>query len=222
MTKLFRNSRLALASIISATLASALTAIGSKGIVYLGVIYVPLEVFYIALIPYFFICLSITVVYFTVLKGKSGLIILGTIMYLVGFYFSLISAITLMGLNVFENYLSFIIDSALTVVGSTYVFSKHSFLSKIRAYFKDRDVVDKLAVSLAFLILGVSRLLAREIYLPIPLTFLILSWIVTFIVLKDSPLLKPYSTSEFELTICCSVVFGLINMAYLVLLRTSL
>jgi len=222
MSKLFRNSRLATASIVSATLASALTAIGSGGIVYLGVIYVPLEVFYIAFIPYFFICLSIVIVYFTVLRGKNGLIILSTIMYLIGFYFSLISAITLMGLNVFENYLSFIIDSALTIAGSTYILSKYNFLSKIYAYFKDRDVTDKLAVSLAFLILGISRLLIREIYLPIPLTFLILSWIVTFIVLKNSPLLRPYSTSEFELITCCSVIFGLINMAYLVLLRTSL
>lgn len=222
MPKLLRNSQLATASMVSATLASALTAIGSSGIVYLGVIYVPLETFYIAFIPYFFICLSIVIVYFTVLREKDGLTILSTIIYLIGFYFSLISAITLMELNVFENYLSFIIDSALIISGSTYIFSKYNFLSKIYAYFKDREVIDKLAVSLAFLILGVSRLLIREIYLPIPLTFLILSWIVTFIILKNSPLLRPYLISEFELITCCSVIFGLINMAYLVILRTSL
>ncbi|HDJ94716.1 MAG TPA: hypothetical protein ENG46_00060 [Acidilobales archaeon] len=219
---MLEKHRVSLVSIVSASLASALTAIGSEGIVYLGLAYVPLRESYVAIIPYFFILLSLWVIYVNTLKGKLRSIVLATTTYLIGFYFCLITTISIMGQNVFENYVSFIIDSLLIVIGCSYLMHKYNVLKKLLSYLSNRDTVDKISVSIAFLVLGVSRVLVRSLYLPVPLTFLFLSWIVTFIILKSSPIMEASVMSNFELFTCNTVVFAWINMVYLVILRAIL
>jgi len=127
-----------------------------------------------------------------------------------------------MGQNVFENYVSFMIDSLLIVTGCSYLMHKYNVLKKLLSYLSNRDTVDKISVSIAFLVLGVSRVLVRSLYLPVPLTFLFLSWIVTFIILKSSPVMEASIMSNFELFTCNTVVFAWINMVYLVVLRAIL
>ena len=219
---MLEKHRVSLVSIVSASLASALTAIGSEGIVYLGLAYVPLREPYVAIIPYFFILLSLWVIYINTLKGKLRSIVLATTTYLIGFYFCLITTISIMGQNVFENYMSFMIDSLLIVTGCSYLMHKYNVLKKLLSYLLNRDTVDKISVSIAFLVLGVSRVLVRSLYLPVPLTFLFLSWIVTFIILKSSPVMEASIMSNFELFTCNTVVFAWINMVYLVVLRAIL
>jgi len=219
---MLEKHRVSLVSIVSASLASALTAIGSEGIVYLGLAYVPLREPYVAIIPYFFILLSLWVIYINTLKGKLRSIVLATTTYLIGFYFCLITTISIMGQNVFENYVSFMIDSLLIVTGCSYLMHKYNVLKKLLSYLSNRDTVDKISVSIAFLVLGVSRVLVRSLYLPVPLTFLFLSWIVTFIILKSSPVMEANIMSNFELFTCNTVVFAWINMVYLVVLRAIL
>lgn len=219
---MLEKHRVSLVSIVSASLASALTAIGSEGIVYLGLAYVPLREPYVAIIPYFFILLSLWVIYINTLKGKLRSIVLATTTYLIGFYFCLITTISIMGQNVFENYVSFMIDSLLIVTGCSYLMHKYNVLKKLLSYLSNRDTVDKISVSIAFLVLGVSRVLVRSLYLPVPLTFLFLSWIVSFIVLKSSPIMEASVMSNFELFTCNTVVFAWINMVYLVILRAIL
>ena len=219
---MLEKHRVSLVSIVSASLASALTAIGSEGIVYLGLAYVPLREPYVAIIPYFFILLSLWVIYINTLKGKLRSIVLATTTYLIGFYFCLITTISIMGQNVFENYMSFMIDSLLIVTGCSYLMHKYNVLKKLLSYLSNRDTVDKISVSIAFLVLGVSRVLVRSLYLPVPLTFLFLSWIVTFIILKSSPVMEANIMSNFELFTCNTVVFAWINMVYLVVLRAIL
>ena len=219
---MLEKHRVSLVSIVSASLASALTAIGSEGIVYLGLAYVPLREPYVAIIPYFFILLSLWVIYINTLKGKLRSIVLATTTYLIGFYFCLITTISIMGQNVFENYVSFMIDSLLIVTGCSYLMHKYNVLKKLLSYLSNRDTVDKISVSIAFLVLGVSRVLVRSLYLPVPLTFLFLSWIVSFIVLKSSPIMEASVMSNFELFTCNTVVFAWINMVYLVVLRAIL
>ena len=219
---MLEKHRVSLVSIVSASLASALTAIGSEGIVYLGLAYVPLREPYVAIIPYFFILLSLWVIYINTLKGKIRSIVLATTTYLIGFYICLITTISIMGQNVFENYVSFIIDSLLIVIGCSYLMHKYNVLKKLLSYLSNRDTVDKISVSIAFLVLGISRVLVRSLYLPVPLTFLFLSWIVTFIVLKSSPIMEVNVMSNFELFTCNTVVLAWINMVYLVILRTIL
>jgi len=219
---MLEKHRVSLVSIVSASLASALTAIGSEGIVYLGLAYVPLREPYVAIIPYFFILLSLWVIYINTLKGKLRSIVLATTTYLIGFYFCLITTISIMGQNVFENYVSFMIDSLLIVTGCSYLMHKYNVLKKLLSYLSNRDTVDKISVSIAFLVLGVSRVLVRSLYLPVPLTFLFLSWIVTFIILKSSPVMEASIMSNFELFTCNTVVFAWINMVYLVVLRAIL
>lgn len=220
--KMLEKHRVSLVSIVSASLASALTAIGSEGIVYLGLAYVPLREPYVAIIPYFFILLSLWVIYINTLKGKLRSIVLATTICLIGFYFCLITTISIMGQNVFENYMSFMIDSLLIVTGCSYLMHKYNVLKKLLSYLSNRDTVDKISVSIAFLVLGVSRVLVRSLYLPVPLTFLFLSWIVTFIILKSSPVMEASIMSNFELFTCNTVVFAWINMVYLVVLRAIL
>lgn len=220
--KMLEKHRVSLVSIVSASLASALTAIGNEGIVYLGLAYVPLREPYVAIIPYFFILLSLWVIYINTLKGKIRSIVLATTTYLIGFYICLITTISIMGQNVFENYVSFIIDSLLIVIGCSYLMHKYNVLKKLLSYLSNRDTVDKISVSIAFLVLGVSRVLVRSLYLPVPLTFLFLSWIVTFIVLKSSPIMEVNVMSNFELFTCNTVIFAWINMVYLVVLRAIL
>jgi len=220
--KMLEKHRVSLVSIVSASLASALTAIGNEGIVYLGLAYVPLREPYVAIIPYFFILLSLWVIYINTLKGKIRSIVLATTTYLIGFYICLITTISIMGQNVFENYVSFIIDSLLIVIGCSYLMHKYNVLKKLLSYLSNRDTVDKISVSIAFLVLGISRVLVRSLYLPVPLTFLFLSWIVTFIVLKSSPIMEVNVMSNFELFTCNTVVLAWINMVYLVILRTIL
>ncbi len=219
---MLEKHRVSLVSIVSASLASALTAIGSEGIVYLGLAYVPLREPYVAIIPYFFILLSLWVIYINTLKGKLRSIVLATTTYLIGFYFCLITTISIMGQNVFENYVSFMIDSLLIVTGCSYLMHKYNVLKKLLSYLSNRDTVDKISVSIAFLVLGVSRVLVRSLYLPVPLTFLFLSWIVTFIILKSSPVMEASIMSNFELFTCNTVIFAWINMVYLVVLRAIL
>jgi len=219
---MLEKHRVSLVSIVSASLASALTAIGNEGIVYLGLAYVPLREPYVAIIPYFFILLSLWVIYINTLKGKIRSIVLATTTYLIGFYICLITTISIMGQNVFENYVSFIIDSLLIVIGCSYLMHKYNVLKKLLSYLSNRDTVDKISVSIAFLVLGISRVLVRSLYLPVPLTFLFLSWIVTFIVLKSSPIMEVNVMSNFELFTCNTVVLAWINMVYLVILRTIL
>ena len=220
--EMLEKHRVSLASIVSASLASALTAIGSEGVVYLGLAYVPLRESYVAVIPYFFIFLSLWVVYINTLKGKLRSVILATTTYLIGFYFCLITTISIMGQNVFENYVSFVIDSLLIIAGCSYLMCKYNVLKKLFSYFSNRGTIDKISVSIAFLILGISRVLVRNLYLPVPLTFLLLSWIVTFIILKSSPIMEASVMSNFELFTCNTVVFAWINMVYLVILRAIL
>ena len=220
--KMLEKHRVSLVSIVSASLASALTAIGSEGIVYLGLAYVPLREPYVAIIPYFFILLSLWVIYINTLKGKLRSIVLATTTYLIGFYFCLITTISIMGQNVFENYVSFMIDSLLIVTGCSYLMHKYNVLKKLLSYLLNRDTIDKISVSIAFLVLGVSRVLVRSLYLPVPLTFLFLSWIVTFIILKSSPVMEASIMSNFELFTCNTVIFAWINMVYLVVLRAIL
>ncbi|RLG72111.1 MAG: hypothetical protein DRO08_03735, partial [Thermoprotei archaeon] len=215
---MLEKHRVSLVSIVSASLASALTAIGSEGIVYLGLAYVPLRESYVAIIPYFFILLSLWVIYVNTLKGKLRSIVLATTICLIGFYFCLITTISIMGQNVFENYMSFMIDSLLIVTGCSYLMHKYNVLKKLLSYLSNRDTVDKISVSIAFLVLGVSRVLVRSLYLPVPLTFLFLSWIVTFIIFKSSPVMEASIMSNFELFTCNTVVFAWINMVYLVVL----
>jgi len=219
---MLEKHRVSLVSIVSASLASALTAIGSEGIVYLGLAYVPLREPYVAIIPYFFILLSLWVIYINTLKGKLRSIVLATTTYLIGFYFCLITTISIMGQNVFENYVSFMIDSLLIVTGCSYLMHKYNVLKKLLSYLLNRDTIDKISVSIAFLVLGVSRVLVRSLYLPVPLTFLFLSWIVTFIILKSSPVMEASIMSNFELFTCNTVIFAWINMVYLVVLRAIL
>ncbi|RLG74683.1 MAG: hypothetical protein DRO23_06025 [Thermoprotei archaeon] len=214
--------RISLISIISATLASALTAIGSEGVVYLGLIYVPLRGQYVAAIPYFFILLSLWIVYINALREKSRSIILATLACLIGFYFCLITTISAMSQNVFENYVSFCINSLFVTIGSSYLMYKYSVSKKMLSYFSNRDTIDKISVSIAFLVLGASRILVRSLYLPIPLSFLFLSWIVTFIILKSSPIMEANVMLNFELFMCSTTVFAWTNMVYLVLLRAIL
>jgi|GEM_PF-3280169 len=214
--------RISLISVISATLASSLTAIGSEGVVYLGLIYVPLREHYVAAIPYFFILLSLWIVYVNALKGKLKPIILATITCLIGFYFCLITTISTMSQKVFENYVSFGINSLLVITGSSYLMYKYNVSKKMFSYFSSRDTIDKISVSAAFLVLGVSRILVRSVYLPVSLSFLFLSWIVTFIILRSSPLMETNMVLNFELFMCSTAVFAWINMVYLILLRAIL
>lgn len=213
---------LALTSIVSASMVSALTAIGSGGTVYFGFIYVPEEAAYIAIVPYSFIFLSVFALYNTILRNKPKTLILCTFAYLLGFYFSLISTIILMENNTLDNYLSFAISFLVSLSGCLAAIYKYRFFKDLVRYFTNRDVVDKFIVSIAFLLLALPRISIKEIYLPIPLTFLLISWAVMFIVLKGSPIVKYCLTMKSEIFIVSSTFLALTNLAYLVLLRALL
>ncbi len=217
------DERLALTSILAATLVVALVSIGSGGKVVYGFFYIPrTEEYFVVLIPYFFIFLSI---HFTLkasgreVRFFSEKVALAS--SLIGYYMALMSAMLYVECGSRETLVSFLGDSVVAL-GSILHINFKSISYVVKNFLSKRDVFDKIIVSLAFLILGFSRIASKDVPLSISLIFYGMSWFVWMLVLYDFAKLFNIGSKGFIIQLNFLVLLAIANLSYAVLIMLSI
>jgi len=216
------DEKLALTSILASTLVIALVSMGSGGKVFYGFFYIPpAEEYFVALIPYFFIFLSI---HFTLkvsdkeVKFFSEKVAIAS--SLLGYYMALMSAILYAGSGGRETLVSFLGDSVVTLGGILHINFK-SIPYVVRKFLSKRDVFDKIIVSLAFLILGFSRVVSKDVPLSISLIFYGMSWFIWLLILRDFAGMFNIRRKSFVIRLNFLMLFAIANLSYAILIILS-
>jgi len=216
------SEKLAATSIIASTLVIALVSIGSGGKVYYGFFYIPpSKEFIVAIIPYFFIFLSIHIVLKTVeskLKLFSEKVAIASL--LLGYYLALMSSMLYAVSGSRETLVSFLGDSVVSL-GSIVHINFKSIPYVARRFLSKRDVFDKIIVSLAFLILGLSRVVSEEVPLSISLVFYGLSWFIIILILHDFAKIFKIRFKNFVIQLNFLILFAIVNLFYTILIILS-
>jgi len=216
------DERLALTSILASTFVIALVSIGSGGKVVYGFFYIPpQEETLVAIIPYFFIVLSI---YFTLkvsdkeVKFFSEKLAVAT--SLIGYYMALMSAILYVGSGGRETLVSFL-GNFVVALGSILHINFKSVPYVVKKFLSKRDVFDKVIVALAFLILGFSRVVSKDVLLSISLVFYGMSWFVWLLVLYDFAKMFNIENKGFIIRLNFLVLLAMTNLSYAILIMLS-
>lgn len=188
MKSRFIAEGLAVASVISVFLISLLVSINHGGIVYLGLLYLPLFEPEISILIYIF--LTVSIYYnFMAIKDKPLKLKILRVSYLIGLAFATInvgnglySCIT--QTNIDYNDLSFFIDVVLVIVG---LLGESILLNGMKDVIKilsDRDVRDLILLCLSLLLLSTVRMFNNNIPVEATIPFLISSWILALFMLR--------------------------------------
>jgi len=216
------DEKLALTSILAATVVIALVSIGSGGKVVYGFFYIPpAEEYFVALIPYFFIFLSI---HFTLRVSDKEVEFfsekVAIASSLIGYYMALMSAMLYAGSGGRETLVSFLGDSVVAL-GSILHINFKSVPYVIRKFLSKRDIFDKIIVSLAFLILGFSRVVSKDVPLSVSLIFYGMSWFIWLLILYDFAEMFKIRNKGFVIRLNFLVLFAIANLAYAILIILS-
>ncbi len=216
------NERLALTSILASTFVIVLVSIGSGGKVVYGFFYTPPpEEALVAIIPYCFVILSI---HFTLrvsdkeMKFFSEKVAVAA--SLIGYYMALMSAILYAGSGNRETLVSFLGDSVVAL-GSILHINFRSIPYVAKKFLSKRDIFDKIIVALAFLILGFSRVVSKDVPLSISLVFYGMSWFVWLLVLYDFAKMFNIKNKGFIIQLNFLVLLAMTNLTYAILIILS-